>query len=727
MKDELKPLKIMQGKNKPLGARWDGSGVNFAIYSKHAQMVELCLFSNDAEQKEYAKIQINAKTDNIWHCYIPGIGPGQLYGYRVHGPYDPKSGLRFNHKKLLLDPYAKAISGEISLNDFHYDYIKDRAESGLYPDPRDSASFMPKSVVVDPSFDWENDTNPQVPWSDTIIYELNIKGFTIENHNIPESKRGSYSGLCSPQSIEHIKSLGITTIELMPIHHSVSEKRLIDNGLTNYWGYNTIGFFAPDSRYSSTDETGEQVNEFKNMIKAFHKENIEVILDVVYNHTAEGGNIGPTLSFRGIDNPSYYRLGNSDLSHYENYTGTGNSINVTNECAVQFIIDSLRYWVNEMHVDGFRFDLATVLGRGKQDFHRYHPLLESICNDPVLSGVKLIAEPWDLGWGGYQAGNFPDPFSEWNDKYRNTARQFWRGDFGQAASMAYCLSGSSNLYELRSKGSHTSINYVCSHDGFTLEDLVSYKNKHNLDNLENNMDGTEGNFSFNNGHEGSTDDETILALRERQKRNFLATLFLSKGIPMLLAGDEFGRTQKGNNNAYCQDNSISWLNWNWNSSNKSLFYFTQRLIQIRSMYSVLKEGQFFHGHFINGDNYKDLAWYMSNGKEFTHEDWQIYELNAFALITAHEDQAKTKESKRIILDNTLMILLNATSKTVEFTIPPNNISTNWEVLVDTSSNNFNKEILQFTIGDKYKMVDKSLALLKPATNELSKFSQGILR
>jgi len=459
--NELKPLKIRPGNNQPLGTKWDGKGVNFAIYSERAQMVELCLFSSDSEHREYAKIKINAKTDNIWHCYIPGLGPGQLYGYRVYGPYDPKLGLRFNPNKLLLDPYSRAISDEISLNDFHYDYIADKAESGFSPDPRDSAPHMPKSVVVDTSFDWDNDSNPLIPWSDTIIYELHVKGFTIENPEIPESKRGTYAGLCSPPAIKYIKSLGITAVELMPIHHSVSERRLLDNGLTNYWGYNTIGFFAPDSRFSSTGKNGQQVVEFKNMVKAFHQEGIEIILDVVYNHTAEGGALGPTFSFKGIDNISYYRFEANNLNNYGNYTGTGNSINSNNQCVVQLIIDSLKYWVEEMHVDGFRFDLATVLGRGEKDFHRYHPLLESICNDPILSRVKLIAEPWDIGYGGYQVANFPDPFSEWNDKYRNTTRQFWRGDTGQLISYHTRISITSPTLNLI-KTEHMAISAITS-------------------------------------------------------------------------------------------------------------------------------------------------------------------------------------------------------------------------------------------------------------------------
>ncbi len=720
MTNELKPLKIRPGNNQPLGAKWDGKGVNFAIYSERAQMLELCLFSSDSEHREYAKIKINAKTDNIWHCYIPGLEPGQLYGYRVYGPYDPKSGFRFNPNKLLLDPYSRAISDEISLNDFHYDYIADKAESVFSLDPRDSAPYMPKSVVVDTSFDWDNDSNPLIPWSDTIIYELHVKGFTIENPEIPESKRGTYAGLCSPPAIKYIKSLGITAVELMPIHHSVSERRLLNEGLTNYWGYNTIGFFAPDSRFSSTGKNGQQVVEFKNMVKAFHQEGIEVILDVVYNHTAEGSNIGPTLSFRGIDNLSYYKLDKDNLSQYENYTGTGNSINTTNQCVVQLIIDSLKYWVNEMHVDGFRFDLATVLGRGKKDFHRHHPLLESICNDPILSRVKLIAEPWDIGYGGYQVANFPDTFSEWNDKYRNTTRQFWRGDTGQLADMAYRISGSSNLYFLRSKGSHTSINYICSHDGFTLEDLVSYENKHNLANLESNKDGTNGNFSYNFGFEGETKNKEILKRRERQKRNFLATLFLSQGTPMLLAGDESGRTQEGNNNSYCQDNSISWMDWNKAKKNKELIEFCKKLIQLRANSPVLKKGAFFDGHNIRGTEIRDLVWYLPDGDEMTHENWEDGELKSFGLVMALEDCTKSGENEKFIIENSLMILLNASSETIKFTMPDNNISQYWEVIIDTSCNTLNKKPLTFSPEDTYKMIDKSLVLLKPRKSRLPK-------
>lgn len=713
MNDELIPLKILPGHNEPLGATWEGNGVNFALYSERAQMVELCLFSKNNNHKEIAKIKINAKTDNIWHCYIPDITPGQLYGFRIHGPYDPNSGLRFNPYKLLLDPYSKAISGDINLQNDHFDYLANETESKFELNKKDSAPVMPKSVVVDASFDWGSDTNPQIPWSETIIYELHAKGYTIQNYEIPESIRGTYAGLCSEPSIKYLKSLGITSVELLPIHHSVSEKRLLDNGLTNYWGYNTIGFFAPDSRYSSSGELGEQVNEFKNMVKAFHKEGIEVILDVVYNHTAEGGANGPSLSFRGIDNISYYRLESNNLSKYVNYSGTGNSINSTNPGVIQLIVDSLKYWVNEMHVDGFRFDLATVLGRGNHDFNKYHPLLESICKDPILSKTKLIAEPWDIGYGGYQVGNFPDPFSEWNDKYRNTVRQFWRGDFGQAAAMAFCLSGSSNLYSLRSKGSHTSINYICSHDGFTLQDLVSYEKKHNLANLECNRDGTNGNFSDNFGYEGETKNKEILKNREKQKRNFLATLFLSQGTPMLLAGDESGRTQEGNNNAYCQDNTISWLDWNWSKSNKELIEFTKKLIQIRLNSPVFKKGQYFHGHKMSGTDIRDMVWYLPDGNEITYEDWENNEIRTFGLTLALEVNSKSNNKKKSVIENAYLVLLNASNEPANFKLPDNNITQCWAVMLDTSWDTLINKPKNLKTNDIYKVIDKSLVLLKP--------------
>lgn len=711
MKKELTPIKILPGSCDNLGAKWDGRGVNFAIYSEHADMVELCLFTKD--HNESARIKLSSRTNNIWHGYIPNLKPGQLYGYRVHGPYEPNSGLRFNAKKLLLDPYSKAISGSIDLKNYHYDFNLDTDDDEFSLNPLDSAPFMPKSIVMASDFNWDNDSHPLIPWASTIIYELHVKGFTIQNMDIPEPIRGTYSGLCSAPVLKHLKSLGITTLELLPIHHSVSERKLVDNDLSNYWGYNSIGFFAPDSRFCSTGSHGEQVDEFKSMVKTFHREGIEIILDVVYNHTAEGGAIGPTLCFRGIDNLSYYRLDKDNLNKYENFTGTGNSIKSTHPCVIKLIVDSLKYWVEEMHVDGFRFDLATVLGREEFDFHRHHPLLEAIYSDPVLSGIKLIAEPWDIGWGGYQVGNFPDPFSEWNDKFRNTVRRFWRGDPGQIADMGYRLSGSSDLYGLRSKGSHSSINYICSHDGFTLEDLVSYENKHNLANLECNKDGTNANFSYNFGYEGETENKKVIKRREKQKRNLLATLFLSQGTPMLQAGDEFGRTQMGNNNSYCQDNNISWVNWTWDKDDKSLVNFTKRVIEIRKSSTVFTKGEFFNGHLIEGTEYRDLTWYMPDGTELTYDNWQNTDLRSISLIMTSPEPS-TPENRQHILDNTFMIILNSTDHELEFSLPQNNVINSWEMIVNTSLNVNIRKPKKLPADDKILSTEKSFILLRPA-------------
>ncbi|MEM7009726.1 MAG: glycogen debranching protein GlgX, partial [Thermodesulfobacteriota bacterium] len=667
------------------------------------------------------------KTDDIWHCYIPDLKPGQLYAYRVYGDYDPANGLRYNPYKLLLDPYARAITGDINLEDVHYDFDFDKVDSEFLVNNQDSAENMPKCVVLDGKYDWENDTHPNIPWSDTIIYETHVKGFSILNEDIPKSHRGTYSGLSSKASIDYLKNLGITAVELLPVHHSVAERTLVDQGLTNYWGYNTVGFFAPDSRYSSTGIMGEQVEEFKDMVKALHNENIEVILDVVYNHTAEGGKLGPNLNFRGIDNLSYYKLKKDSKSDYENFTGTGNSINSGDDIVIRMVLESLRYWVEEMHIDGFRFDLATVLGREEYDFHRHSKLLELICNDTVLSKVKLIAEPWDIGYGGYQVGNFPDPFSEWNDKYRNTLRQFWRGDSGQLADMAYCISGSSNLYNLRSKGSHTSINYVCSHDGFTLEDLVSYENKHNLANLECNKDGTNENFSYNFGYEGETTNKEILERRERQKRNFIATVFLSQGTPMLLSGDEAGRTQQGNNNSYCQDNIISWLDWKRLKSNKDLNNFTRELIKLRKNSPILTKGQFFDGKEISDTNIRDLIWYLANGREISEEDWQNSNIKSLCLIMAFTDNTKSSDKIRSIRDNSLMIFLNGSKETEKFIVPDNNIASKWEIIINTSSNTLDKKGLCLSIKDNYIMLDRSLVVLKPRTGRLTKLLTSIIK
>ncbi|MEQ9619099.1 MAG: glycogen debranching protein GlgX [Deltaproteobacteria bacterium] len=703
-------IKTLPGSPDPLGATWDGKGVHFAIYSENAERVELCLFGRGKPEPEVARIPVYSKTGNIWHVYVPGLEPGQLYGYRVHGPYDPERGLRFNHNKLLLDPYSKAIAGIVRLNEIHLDYSPGQDTA---PDSRDSAAYMPKSIVTDTSFDWGDDSHPRIPWGETVIYELHVKGFTALHPEVPEELRGTYSGLTAPAVLDYLHTLGVTSIELMPVHQSVSERRLLEYGLSNYWGYNTIGFFAPDPRFSGAGVEGEQVREFKNMVKALHREGFEIILDVVYNHTAEGGGRGSTLSFRGIDNPSYYRLDGKNKARYINYTGCGNTVNSTNPAVKRLIIDSLKYWVSEMHVDGFRFDLATALFREDPDYHRLSPLFEAINNEPELSETKFIAEPWDLGPGGYQLGNFHDPWSEWNDKYRNTTRRFWRGDEMQVADMAYRISGSSDLYELRDKGSFTSINYFASHDGFTLEDMVTYEKKHNQANMEKNMDGNNYNFSFNLGTEGPTNNPNIIEKRERQKRNFIATLFVSQGVPMLLSGDEFGRTQKGNNNSYCQDNPISWIDWGLDKPQTGQLEFTRFLIQLRKQYPVLRQGKFFHGHPINGNGYKDLTWLRADGGEMTEDDWKNPKLRSLGFVKSGDNIKAIKTRKNPEFENTVMILLNAGPEPLDFNIPATAISTTWRIILDTAYRDTSGNLGERSSGEKYSMADRSLAILKP--------------
>ncbi len=706
-------FKTSPGSPDPLGATWDGKGVNFSIFSERAELIELCLYGRGTVDPEIARIPVTSRTGHIRHIYIHGLTPGQLYGYRAHGPFKPAMGMRFNPSKLLIDPYAKAIAGDIRLSEAHLDHDPHKKGVRLLPDLRDSAAYMPKCIVIDPSFDWEDDTRPNIPWGETIIYELHLKGFTALHPEIPEELRGTYSALTAPPVLDYLHSLGITTLELMPVHHSVSERRLLENGLSNYWGYNTIGFFAPDVRFSSTGDHGQQVREFKKMVKTLHKEGIEVIIDVVYNHTAEGGDSGPTLSFKGIDNISYYRLGAESKRHYENYSGCGNTINLNRSSAIKLILDSLRYWASEMHVDGFRFDLATALFRGKTDYHRHSPFFETIHNDPVLSGVKLIAEPWDLGPEGYQVGNFPDPWSEWNDKYRINVRRFWRGDTGQIGEIAYRLSGSSDLYELRAKGPYTSINYITSHDGFTLDDLVKYEKKHNEANLENNLDGNDSPHSYNFGEEGPSSNPAINEKRERQKRNFLATLFLSQGVPMLLAGDEIGRTQRGNNNAYCQDNEITWLNWSLDNTKEELLEFTRFLIDFRKKHPILRMGKFFHGHPTNDNGYKDLTWFLPDGSELTEHDWRNGEHRSLGLIKAGDNMKDVRNMKNPVFDNTLMILLNANHGPLEFVIPASEISSRWDVILNTAKPAGSDNHGEVGSESKYNMSGHSLVILKP--------------
>ncbi len=572
------PTNILPGRPYPLGATWDGAGTNFAIYSQHAEWVDLCLF-DQPNAPETARIRMPERTTYVWHGYIHGLQPGQLYGYRVHGPFQPNDGLRFNSNKLLIDPYAKALAGQVDWKSSIFPYQAGNGDADLSFDENDDAAGMQKCVVVNPYFDWEQDRPLSIPLSDSIIYELHVKGFTRCHPDLPEALRGTYAGLAAKPSIQYLKRLGVTAVELMPVHAFLTDKHLAEKGLTNYWGYNTTNFFSPDARYSGSGDRGGQVAEFKTMVKAFHSEGIEVILDVVYNHTAEGNHMGPLLSFRGVDNPTYYRLVNDQPRYYMDYTGTGNSLNARHPQVLKLIMDSLRYWIEEMHVDGFRFDLAATLARELHDVDRLSAFFDIIHQDPVISQVKLIAEPWDVGDGGYQVGNFPAGWAEWNGRFRDTVRRYWKSDEGQLSDFAYRLTGSSDLYDRDGRRPSASINFVTAHDGFTLHDLVSYNDKHNDANQEDNRDGTNDNYSWNMGAEGPTDDPEIIERRERQKRNFLATLLFSQGVPMILGGDEISRTQNGNNNAYCQDNETTWMNWNLDDRKIALLDFTQKLIQ----------------------------------------------------------------------------------------------------------------------------------------------------
>ncbi|MEO6932921.1 MAG: glycogen debranching protein GlgX, partial [Chitinophagaceae bacterium] len=606
------------GEPFPLGATWDKKGVNFAIYSENAAGVDLCLFNSKDDELESLKIRIKERSHHVWHVYVPGLMPGQLYGYRVYGPYDPQNGHRFNPHKLLLDPYAKAISGTIDWDDSLYGYQLNHSESDLSFSQVDSAPFLPRSVVVDQEFDWENDVHPRIPYYKSVIYELHVKGFTKLLEAVPEELRGTYLGLAHPASIKYLKELGITSVELMPVHHFVRDRTLADMGLFNYWGYNTIGFFAPDIRYSLGGAHGDQVREFKQMVKELHRAGIEVIIDVVYNHTAEGSHLGPTLSFRGIDNAAYYRL-TEDKRYNMDYTGTGNTLNVMMPNVLRLIMDSLRYWILEMHVDGFRFDLAATLARELHEVDRLGSFFDIIHQDPVISQAKLIAEPWDIGEGGYQVGKFPPGWAEWNGKYRDCLRDYWRGADSMLGEFALRFTGSPDLYRGDYRRPTASINFITAHDGFPLEDLVSYNEKHNMANGENNNDGESHNRSWNCGEEGATTNEEIIELRRRQKRNLLTSLFLSQGVPMLVSGDEIGHSQNGNNNTYCQDNELSWLNWA--EADQAFLAFTRSLVHFRRNHPVFCRRRWFKGRPIKGVGLEDINWFQPDGAEMTEENW----------------------------------------------------------------------------------------------------------
>ncbi len=669
-------MKVWPGKPYPLGATWDGSGVNFALFSENATNVELCLFTGPDGSSE-SRIPVTEQTDQAWHVYLPEARPGLLYGYRVHGPYAPHDGYRFNPAKLLRDPYARAISGTIQWDDALFGYTIGHPDADLSRDERDSAPFSPKCIVIDPSFTWGNDSLPDIPWDKTIIYEAHVKGLTRLLRGVPENLRGTYAGLCSPSVIEYLHLLGITSIELMPVHQFVHDRHLVDKGLSNYWGYNSINFFAPHAGYARRRDWGLQVTEFKTMVKTLHREGIEVILDVVYNHTAEGSHMGPTISFRGIDNAAYYRLVQNDRRFYFDYTGTGNTLNMTHPRTLQLIMDSLRYWVTEMHVDGFRFDLAATLARELHEVDRLGAFFDAIHQDPVISQVKLIAEPWDLGEGGYQVGNFPVLWTEWNGEYRDSIRRFWKGDEGQLGSLGYRITGSSDLYERTGRRPYASINFVTAHDGFCLRDLVSYNGKHNEANGENNADGSDNNMSWNCGAEGPTDNPEVLALRARQQRNFLTTLLLSQGVPMILGGDETSQTRDGNNNTYCQDNEISWLNWDLNADQKSLLDFTRFLIQLRKEHPVFRRQSFFRGRSMRGPNLEDVGWFRPDGKEMTEGDWNLPYARCLGIVLAGDAIDEVDSRGNPIVDDTMLVLFNAHWDPISFTMPPFRFEGQW--------------------------------------------------
>lgn len=672
--------------------------------------MELLLYDSRESKEPKEVIPIKERSADVWHAYIPDILPDQLYAYRVRGSYDPAKGYRFNPSKVLMDPYTKAIAGTIRWDDAMFGYkIGDPAED-LSKDDRDSGPFIPKCVVVDPKFDWEEDKPLRIPWSETIIYETHIKGFTRRHPEVEEKKRGTYAGMASPKVIRYLKDLGITAVEFMPIHQHVDDKILVDKGLKNYWGYNTIGFFAPDCRYSSSGIMGEQVREFKEMVKALHQAGIEVILDVVYNHTAEGNHLGPTLSLRGIDNLSYYRISADNPRHYLDFTGTGNSLNMRHPRVTQLIMDSLRYWVQEMHVDGFRFDLASTLARELFEVDKLSSFFEVIQQDPTISQVKLIAEPWDLGQGGYQVGNFPALWAEWNGKYRDTIRRFWRGDESQVAELAYRLTGSSDLYQSEGRNPHASINFVTCHDGFTLNDLVSYDQKHNEANKEGNAEVSDENLSWNCGVEGPTDDQKIIELRERQKRNFIATLFLSQGVPMLLSGDEIGRTQRGNDNAYCQDNEISWFEWNLDQRKQELLKFTQKAIYLMKDHPVLRRRRFFQGRQLFGSNVKDITWLKPDGNEMTEEAWTQSHVRTIGMILAGDVIDELNQRGERIADDMLLIILNADSSSIPFVIPKT--GQQWETILHTCSRPLDSFEQVINSGEKLDLESRSVVVLR---------------
>lgn len=702
-------INVYPGYPYPLGSTWDGKGVNFAIFADHATAVELCLFNDEDDQTEVINLSLTERTHHIWHGYLPGIRPGQLYGYRINGPFKPEEGHRFNLNKLLIDPYAKAISGVINWHDALFGYEMGSPEADLSFSEIDSAPFIPKSVVVDNVFDWEGETPLDINYHESIIYEAHVKGFTMQHPYIPEEIRGTYAGLAHPATLNYLNELGITAIELMPVHQFVNDRHLVEKGLSNYWGYNTIGFFAPDIRYAANKERGGQVLEFKQMVKAMHKAGIEVILDVVYNHTAEGNHMGPTLSFKGVDNASYYRL-TENQRYYMDYTGTGNTLNANLPNVLRIFMDSLRYWITEMHVDGFRFDLAPALARELHDVNKLSAFFDIIHQDPIISQVKLIAEPWDVGEGGYQVGNFPPEWAEWNGKYRDCIRDYWRGANSMLGEFAQRFTGSPDLYQGGYRSPMASINFITAHDGFTLHDLVSYNEKHNDANGEDNRDGENHNGSYNYGVEGETDNEEINQIRKRQKRNLLTTLFLSQGVPMLVAGDEMSRTQQGNNNAYCQDNEISWLDWI--KADQELFSFTKELIRLRKRHPIFCRKRWFQGVPIKGIGLEDIAWFLPEGMEMEEHNWNEDYAKSLAIYLNGQGLRSTDAYGNKIIDDNFYLMFNAHDNYLDYRLPNERYGKEWVKVLDTSVTRIDEGLSRHFTSETLRVEGRSIVLLK---------------
>ncbi|MGE3539367.1 MAG: glycogen debranching protein GlgX [Candidatus Tectimicrobiota bacterium] len=703
-------MRIWPGNPYPLGATWDGRGVNFALFSEHATQVVLCLFDSADDEQPTHCITLPHHTDQVWHAYLPDVLPGQLYGYRVHGPFEPQQGHRFNPNKIVLDPYARSIGREVRWADELFAYRLGDAEADLSVDERDNAAYAPLAVVIDPAFTWGDDRPPRTPWHKTVIYELHVKGMTQLHPEVPERLRGTYAGLASEPVVHHLASLGITAVELLPVHHFLNDRHLVDRQLNNYWGYNTLSYFAPTSRYAASHIPQDVVQQFKMMVAALHAEGIEVILDVVYNHTAEGNHLGPTLSLRGIDNTAYYKLSPEDQRYYMDYTGCGNSLNVRHPRVLQLIMDSLRYWVMEMHVDGFRFDLASALARELYEVDRLSAFFDIIHQDPVLSQVKLIAEPWDVGLGGYQVGNFPVLWSEWNGKYRDSVRRFWKGDDSMLSEFATRLSGSSDLYQSDGRKPYASINFITCHDGFNLEDLVSYNDKHNEANGENNQDGANDNHSWNCGAEGPTDDAAIQALRWQQKRNLIATLILSEGVPMLLAGDELSQSQAGNNNTYCQDNELTWLHWDLTPEQQAFCDFVRSVISLRRTQPVFQRRTFFQGRAIHGADIRDIEWFEPSGQTMSDEAWNTGYVRCLGVQLAGDLIGDVDERGEPVQGDSLLLLLNAHYEAIPFTLPARYEGQEWERVLDTAE--ASSEPVTCPAGQAYALPGRSMVVFR---------------